>query len=266
MLPLGRWVLARGVPAGGRVATAHDGARELTLSVNFSSAQLQRPDPGRRRARSARARAGCAPERLVLELTETAFLRRRRHASPSGCAELKQLGVRLAVDDFGTGNASLRHLRALPGRRAQDRPRRSSTGSAIDRRQTAIAGSIIDLGEQPRDGRGRRGDRDAPTSSPSCSRSAATSARASTSRSRWTRPTSSRCSSAPRPPRCTPAGRLEPLGAAADSARREDQAGRGPVGEQLARRRVGELAPARSPGGGRGRGPRPRRGPSRSRR
>ena len=61
-------------------------------------------------------------------------------------AELKRLGVRLAVDDFGTGNASLRHLARFPidvlkiDRSFVDR-------IGIDQRQTAIAASIIGLGE-----------------------------------------------------------------------------------------------------------------------
>ena len=45
----------------------------------------------------------------MLELTETAFLHDAERVAEQ-MLELKGLGVRLAVDDFGTGNASLRHL------------------------------------------------------------------------------------------------------------------------------------------------------------
>ena len=60
-------------------------------------------------------------------------------------ADLNPLGVRLAVDDFGTGNASLRHLARFPVDVLKiDRSFVSNIG--VDRRQTAIAGSIIGLG------------------------------------------------------------------------------------------------------------------------
>ena len=56
--------------------------------------------------------SGIEPGRLCLEITETAMM-----ADPGAIGEtlsaLKALGVRLAVDDFGVGHASLRQLRAL---------------------------------------------------------------------------------------------------------------------------------------------------------
>jgi EAL domain-containing protein (putative c-di-GMP-specific phosphodiesterase class I) len=57
--------------------------------------------------------SGLDSQSLMLELTETALLRRdeRLHAD---LAELKSIGVKLAIDDFGTGYSSLSYLRDLP--------------------------------------------------------------------------------------------------------------------------------------------------------
>jgi diguanylate cyclase (GGDEF)-like protein len=144
MLPLGRWVLRSACLQAAAWRRVHEAAQNLTLSVNLSTAQFGDPTlvEGVQRAL---AESGLPPERLVLELTETAFLR-----DPDTVAErmveLKQLGVKLAIDDFGTGNASLRHLARFPVDVLKiDRSFVNRIG--IDRRQTAIAASIIGLGE-----------------------------------------------------------------------------------------------------------------------
>jgi diguanylate cyclase (GGDEF)-like protein len=144
MLPLGRWVLGHACAQAAAWRRRHPTARELTLSVNFSSAQFS--DAGLvEGVRKALIDSGLPPEMLVLELTETAFFR-DSDAVAERMVELKRLGVRLAVDDFGTGNASLRHLARFPVDILKvDRSFVERIG--VDRRQTAIAGSMIALGD-----------------------------------------------------------------------------------------------------------------------
>jgi diguanylate cyclase (GGDEF)-like protein/PAS domain S-box-containing protein len=110
ILPLGRWVLGEAC----RQARAwHDlGNPALTMSVNLSARQLQDPTLVDFVAATL-AETGLRPDRLVLELTETALM-----AEPDAgfqvIRRLKRLGVRLAIDDFGTGYSSLAYLHRLP--------------------------------------------------------------------------------------------------------------------------------------------------------
>jgi len=57
---------------------------------------------------------GIPPERFSVEITEGIFLGHERDYVLSGLQRLHDLGVRVAFDDFGTGFASLTHLRQIP--------------------------------------------------------------------------------------------------------------------------------------------------------
>ena len=144
MAPLGRWVLEEACKQATRWGPDDDG-RAPTVCVNLSGAQFD--NPGLVAEVEDALRASClTPDRLALELTETAFMREPGTVA-ARMGELKELGVRLAIDDFGTGNASLRHLARFPVDVLKvDRSFVSRIG--IDRRQTAIAGSIIALGNE----------------------------------------------------------------------------------------------------------------------
>jgi diguanylate cyclase (GGDEF)-like protein len=132
VVPLGRWVLrqacreaaawrsARPTPPGVAGARAQrpgaGGAagaeRGLSVSVNLSARQLQGSDLVRD-VEAALAESGLAPGELTLELTESVLL--RDSASALAClAELKAMGVRLAIDDFGVGYSSLSYLQQFP--------------------------------------------------------------------------------------------------------------------------------------------------------
>jgi diguanylate cyclase (GGDEF)-like protein/PAS domain S-box-containing protein len=106
IIPIGAWVLHE---ACLQLATWRD--ERLTMSVNVSARQLGTSDLVET-VSSALEGAGIDSGRLCLEITETAMM-----ADPAAMAAtlttLKELGVRLAVDDFGIGHASLRHLREL---------------------------------------------------------------------------------------------------------------------------------------------------------
>ncbi len=83
--------------------------RELFLSFNLSSAQLM--DPGTTDTiLSNLARVGLDPHRLELEITETAVMTSADTAQRI-ITDLRGAGVRISLDDFGTGQSSLGRLR-----------------------------------------------------------------------------------------------------------------------------------------------------------
>ena len=86
--------------------------RTPRLGVNISPRQLQRPNFSSFVAEAARA-AGIDAGDLVLEITETAFVR-DVDAVRGTLRELKEHGFLIAVDDFGIGYSSLEYLRHFP--------------------------------------------------------------------------------------------------------------------------------------------------------
>ena len=85
---------------------------DLWVSVNVSARQFA-DTRFAGTVRQAIAASGLEPQALMLELTESALLRRDERLH-SELAELKGIGVKLAIDDFGTGYSSLSYLRDLP--------------------------------------------------------------------------------------------------------------------------------------------------------
>jgi EAL domain-containing protein (putative c-di-GMP-specific phosphodiesterase class I) len=65
------------------------------------------------KVREALAGSGLDPQRLEIEVTETALLDDRSSVREY-IEELKSVGVRIALDDFGTGYSSLSYLHNLP--------------------------------------------------------------------------------------------------------------------------------------------------------
>jgi diguanylate cyclase (GGDEF)-like protein len=103
---LGAWVIRSAC------AEAAKWPDHVRVAVNLSPAQVA--DPGLPSVvTSALASSGIQPERLELEISEGAF-----PADGAGPAKmlsrLKTLGVRLALDNFGTGRSGLGHLRDAP--------------------------------------------------------------------------------------------------------------------------------------------------------
>jgi EAL domain-containing protein (putative c-di-GMP-specific phosphodiesterase class I)/GGDEF domain-containing protein len=96
------------------LASAHrwlERGLRLTVAVNVSVRSLDDSFPGL--VADALARHEVPAELLTLEVTESGVAAERDHALPA-LRRLHALGCRLAVDDFGTGQSSLAHLRRLP--------------------------------------------------------------------------------------------------------------------------------------------------------
>ena len=106
VIPVGRWVLERACQLASRWADP-----SLRVRVNVSARQFD--DAGLvEHVAGALQRSRIAPQRLCLEITETAVM--DTVGSAAVLARLRALGVGLAIDDFGTGHSSLAYLKALP--------------------------------------------------------------------------------------------------------------------------------------------------------
>ncbi|OWY34640.1 putative bifunctional diguanylate cyclase/phosphodiesterase [Herbaspirillum aquaticum] len=112
ILAIGRWVLDRACEMLVEWKSDHERQR-WTLSVNVSARQFNEPN-FIEYLRSLLRRFDFPPERLCIELTETALLNSIDGDLQDKIAALKKQGVKLALDDFGTGYSSLSYLKRLP--------------------------------------------------------------------------------------------------------------------------------------------------------
>ena len=141
IVPIGRWVLDEAVPAGGRVGRS---SRRSCASPS-TSRRTSSPAPefvdsvGRDAATATR----CAPSRLCVEITEGAFVGAMEFAGRT-LATLGELGVELAVDDFGTGYATFDFVRRVPVDTIKIAGE-FMRGMERDRRDAGIVASVLTL-------------------------------------------------------------------------------------------------------------------------
>jgi diguanylate cyclase (GGDEF)-like protein/PAS domain S-box-containing protein len=110
IVPLGEWVLRQAVGQLARWRQA--GRSDLSIAVNLSPRQLRRlgfPDLVSQVLREA----GVPADALQLEITE-GMLMLQNQETLAMLEELARMGVRLAVDDFGTRYSSLAYLQRFP--------------------------------------------------------------------------------------------------------------------------------------------------------
>jgi diguanylate cyclase (GGDEF)-like protein/PAS domain S-box-containing protein len=111
IVPLGRWVLREACLEAARWRRELPGAESLTMMVNLSVRQLE--EPGLFGAlKEALRDADLDPSALILEITESTIV--ENEATIGTMKEIRGLGVRIGVDDFGTKYSSLSYLRRLP--------------------------------------------------------------------------------------------------------------------------------------------------------
>lgn len=106
ILKIGEWVMREAC------REAATWMRPLTIAVNVSALQLT-SDGFVEFVQSTLDGTKLPPERLEIEITETALIRDPNRALQT-LQRLKALGVNIAMDDFGTGYSSLSNLRAFP--------------------------------------------------------------------------------------------------------------------------------------------------------
>jgi diguanylate cyclase (GGDEF)-like protein len=112
IVPLGSWVLRTACTLGARWRREHPDYDEMFLSVNISPRQLLQNGFVEEVADVLRE-TGVVPKNLVLEITENVFIE-DVGAVTDRLQAIRQLGVRVALDDFGSGFSSLGYLSRLP--------------------------------------------------------------------------------------------------------------------------------------------------------
>jgi len=84
----------------------------ISIALNLSPKSLRDPDFPTRIA-TALGVHHASPSALVLEITENVLMS-DAHQSLTCLSQLHDMGIRLAIDDFGAGYSSLSYLRRLP--------------------------------------------------------------------------------------------------------------------------------------------------------
>jgi diguanylate cyclase (GGDEF)-like protein/PAS domain S-box-containing protein len=107
LIPIGAWAIEQACMSA--VGWADD---SMFVTVNVSGMQLRETTFVEGVERSLRL-SGLAPERLVLEITESTLIDDSDMATGQ-IGELRALGIRTALDDFGTGYSSLAYVQKLP--------------------------------------------------------------------------------------------------------------------------------------------------------
>lgn len=136
IVPIGEWVL--------RTACATAASwPDVAIAVNLSPVQF-RSRGLVAMVTSALAEAGLPPQRLELEVTETVLLD-DSEATIAILHQLRSLGVRVSLDDFGVGYSSLSYLRKFPFDRIKiDRSFVGTLGESPE--SIAIVRTIASLG------------------------------------------------------------------------------------------------------------------------
>ena len=107
---LGKWVLNEALEQLSSWDTA--GLRIPRMSVNASPTQIERPE-FRQEIQESLESSNITGERLVVEVTEEALFRART-VGARALHHIRDLDVKVAIDDFGEGYSSLSRLQALP--------------------------------------------------------------------------------------------------------------------------------------------------------
>jgi diguanylate cyclase (GGDEF)-like protein len=109
IIPIGYWTLRR---VCGRVRRWNEQGMALTVAVNLSASQFHQPELVKELAGILRE-TGASAHVLELEITESMVMKDPERAV-AVMEQLKAMGVRLSIDDFGTGHSSLGYLKRFP--------------------------------------------------------------------------------------------------------------------------------------------------------
>jgi EAL domain-containing protein (putative c-di-GMP-specific phosphodiesterase class I) len=138
ILGIGEWVLAEACRWGTFIGTEHG----VQVAVNLSAREFHDPRLIER-VRRVLAESGLPPELLALEVSEATVMH-QPDVSASTLKKLRDTGVSLSLDDFGTGPCSLPALCQLPVDRLKI-DRTAVAGAPASPGSAALLGGIVGL-------------------------------------------------------------------------------------------------------------------------
>jgi diguanylate cyclase (GGDEF)-like protein len=138
IVEIGEWVLNE---ACQQIAQWRRGGIDIDVAVNVSARQLIQPDIVDV-VRGALERNGLPAHALCLEITESAVMR-DPEAALATLTLVKELGVKVALDDFGVGFSSLAQLKEMLPLHALKVDRSFISGIADDERNSAIVAAVV---------------------------------------------------------------------------------------------------------------------------
>jgi diguanylate cyclase (GGDEF)-like protein/PAS domain S-box-containing protein len=139
---LGAWVLREACRQAAQWRARYPNGPVIGITVNVSARQLTRPN-FLETVRDAVRSAGLWPGDLRLEITETTLMDNPEQAAHA-LRELRALGIKVYLDDFGTGFSSLSYLHRFPVDTLKI-DRSFVAGLSADANQPAIVESIVAL-------------------------------------------------------------------------------------------------------------------------
>jgi diguanylate cyclase (GGDEF)-like protein len=142
IVPIGNWVLR--TACAQTVTWRRAGLDGLVVAVNIAARQFAQPDFPARVAEALRD-SGLPAAYLELEITETVAMQDLVRTTAT-MQELKAIGVKLSVDDFGTGFSSLSYLKRFPLDKLKI-DQGFIRGLPADENDTAITRAVIALGQ-----------------------------------------------------------------------------------------------------------------------
>jgi diguanylate cyclase (GGDEF)-like protein/PAS domain S-box-containing protein len=108
IVPLGKWIMEEACRQMAEWVKAYPELKTLTMSVNLAAKQLRQPDL-LEQVEEAITTSGLATDRFKLEIAEPVLMD-DPESNLQIVAQLRELGVLVQVDDFGTGSSSLAYL------------------------------------------------------------------------------------------------------------------------------------------------------------
>jgi diguanylate cyclase (GGDEF)-like protein/PAS domain S-box-containing protein len=142
IIPLGKVVLEEACRWAVRWQEEHPRLSPMLMNVNISPKQLQRPDLITT-VEGVLQRTGLDPSCLTLDVTETVYVK-VLEGNTAALNDLRRLGVKISIDDFGVGYSSLSYLKRLPADILK-LDKSFIEGLGEDLEDTAIVRMIIEL-------------------------------------------------------------------------------------------------------------------------